>query len=454
MEQLAIKKSGNSMNIENGIYFGKGTQCYRCGKRDHVLRDCPAPYTKTLAFAPAKGGSSQPGKPTSSAFIEEEVNVPLELDTLPQDQLLPANDQAAQEPESIQPGNDKEESTWMSNWFHSEFDAYMAWSFIEGPAVVYDASFQESSASKEDSKVIPNAPISDSGASKSVTGIVWLKRWLGICPEDPLPKLSPSSRRFKFGSQRTFDSIGTIILAGSLPDVPVLNESQPEVLRIRVGVIKLDAPCLISRETLFSLNAAIDFSKLSLTLLNNKLPIPLQVTSGGYITFRWIHTDDDSSPGKEPRMSMSVYPSEIAVDSLLTEPEAWKLHVHFGHASVASLLGICRLAHHPVLQSTLGKVVQRCSCLRPTGPDGRPIVNRRIIAFPGQAVVTDTFFPEVADSQRRPAVLFVCDFSKFLVDAFLPNMKPESYVNELLLRWVPLMGFPSVMLCDNATTFG
>ena len=342
----------------------------------------------------------------------------------------------------------------MSNWFRSEFDAYMAWSFIEDPTVAYDATFQESSASNEKSKVIQNATILDSGASKTVTGLSWVKHWLGLNQIDSPPELVPSRRRFKFGSQRTFDSLGTIILTGFPPESFPQNDGQPELLSIKMDVIDLDIPCLVSRETLFSFSATIDFSKLAMTMMEGKLTVPLRVTSGGHITFQWIHKQETSNTARTKGLLHCIYPTENAAELHLSEQEARKLHIQFGHASVASLQRICRLAHYSVSEALLQRIVQNCSCLRSTGPDERPVVNRRVSTFPGQTVVTDTFFPELTDSQRRPAVIFVCDFSKFAVAAFPPNMKPESYVNELLLRWIPLMGFPEVLLCDNATTFG
>ena len=160
MEQLAIKKSGTTMNIENGIFFGKGIHRYRCGKRDHVLRECPLPYKKTLAFAPTKEKGESPEKPIH--LTEDDVAEQLDIDENSIGSPEEAENSAITQSEGSPP--EVEEETRMSNWFRSEFAAYMAWSSIEDPSVAYDATFQESSATNEKSKVIQNAPILDSGA--------------------------------------------------------------------------------------------------------------------------------------------------------------------------------------------------------------------------------------------------------------------------------------------------
>ena len=289
---------------------------------------------------------------------------------------------------------------------------------------------------------------------------------------------SERKHRFKFGSQRVFDSLGSYLMTGILSDVKSDSPPQRKRLRFLTDVIDLPIPCLISRETLFDLGATIDFKTMSM-FVEDQVRVPLYTTAGGHITFRWIHDPLDLTPFDSETKISKVFPSESAAavtqeeESVVggTEPieitppeesstvqlssrEIYKVHVHFGHASVACILRICRLARQAVNEDDVRRVVQSCTCLRSTGPDERPIINRRISTFPGQTVVTDTFFPEAENSQRFPAVLFVCDYSKFVVASFLPNLKPESYVNELLGKWIPLMGFPSVILCDNATTFG
>ena len=58
-EVSAMRKATNESNIPNDSLFqAKGLICFRCGKTDHILRDCPLPYTEVLAYAPHKGGKN------------------------------------------------------------------------------------------------------------------------------------------------------------------------------------------------------------------------------------------------------------------------------------------------------------------------------------------------------------------------------------------------------------
>ena len=62
MEQMAVRRTQDAMNLKNPILAfdsdGKGSsrgiRCYRCGKPDHNLRNCPSPYTPVLAYAPTR----------------------------------------------------------------------------------------------------------------------------------------------------------------------------------------------------------------------------------------------------------------------------------------------------------------------------------------------------------------------------------------------------------------
>ena len=121
MEQLAAKQAGSTMNLGSEVFPGKGIQCYRCGKTDHVLRDCPIPYTKTLAFAPQKSDGKQgkgKGKPAKGAFIAEaeEKEVP-ETDAPPESNL--SNENHPSEVQNPMYGTEESQPSeqWLSSWF-------------------------------------------------------------------------------------------------------------------------------------------------------------------------------------------------------------------------------------------------------------------------------------------------------------------------------------------------
>ena len=67
LEQTAIRRTQDAMNLKNRILAmgeaqhstqDKGIRCYRCGKTDRTLRNCPLPYTPVLAYAPTRNKES------------------------------------------------------------------------------------------------------------------------------------------------------------------------------------------------------------------------------------------------------------------------------------------------------------------------------------------------------------------------------------------------------------
>ena len=99
-------------------------------------------------------------------------------------------------------------------------------------------------------------------------------------------------------------------------------------------------------------------------------------------------------------------------------------------------------------------IVQKCACGRSSGPQEKPIISRYLTEYPGQAIVMDTFFPHEPEPGRFPAVIVVCNYSRFVMAKFLPSARPECYTAFLIDRWAMFSGFPQTILCDNSTTFG
>ena len=89
---MAVRRTQDAMNLKNQILAfdsdGKGSSkgifCYRCGKPDHTLRNCPLPYTPVLAYAPSRGKDGSIKKTMlaetldESNNIEDRVDIPVE----------------------------------------------------------------------------------------------------------------------------------------------------------------------------------------------------------------------------------------------------------------------------------------------------------------------------------------------------------------------------------------
>ena len=81
MEGQAIRRSANQMNLENSINAARVPDpmksppagiCYRCGKSDHLLKNCPLPHTRKLDFAPNR---AKPSNTSQTLVAGEEGEV-------------------------------------------------------------------------------------------------------------------------------------------------------------------------------------------------------------------------------------------------------------------------------------------------------------------------------------------------------------------------------------------
>ena len=129
-----------------------------------------------------------------------------------------------------------------------------------------------------------------------------------------------------------------------------------------------------------------------------------------------------------------------------------RIHIQFGHASIAAIERICRLAGGKWDTALLRNVVNPRPCHRSSGPGEKPIVSRKISEFPGQTAIADLFFPETESEQSHPALIMVCDFSKFVLARFISSVNPTHCIDFLLSYWRPLFGYPNNLLCDNTTS--
>ena len=287
------------MNLPNAVYVGKGgIQFYRCGKTDHIIRDCPLRFTATLAFAPRKGKGVVKGK-SKGTFIaddalylgnESQQNATGEVE--PNTVIVdggPSNGLGATP--SIDQGNDPQSTEpygnqWLSGWFQEELphDAYTARSF-EGEEWLYFDMQQESSASADSSLCAP-MPLIDCGASRTVVGIPWLIKWFGVKRASDLPAFLPSARVFRFGSQTQFSPLGRLIVSGTVSVTTMNHERCAEILSIEADVISLNIPFLVSHVTLCLMRAKLDFAPPTLTIAS-KFVVELIPSSSGHLKFDW-----------------------------------------------------------------------------------------------------------------------------------------------------------------------
>ena len=225
-----------------------------------------------------------------------------------------------------------------------------------------------------------------------------------------------------------------------------------EILAVEADVIDLDIPFLLARDVLGRMKAQIDFSARTMQM-ERQISTDLIFPNSGHVLFEWIF-EPKIVPivGEQSHLNL-IYSNSCAEETQMNQQQVRKLHIQFGHADSAALIRILRQAKKPYDARMIQTVVQSCRCGRSSGPGQEPAIGRNISMFPGQVVFADTFFPMLSEPQRWPAVVFVCAHTRFVCARFLSSQRPEAYINVLSCNWATLMGFPRILICDNATTF-
>ena len=322
---------------------------------------------------------------------------------------------------------EQDESGWLDEWYENECqdafmteccelcqDAFMAecWE-TDSEELCYNITFHEPSAPDSMSKGKPKKHMLsiDIGASETVVGTPWIRRRIALGKEDIQSYLKPSRKSFKFGSQEKFPSLGALTITGRIDGRDMAGNCVSRLIQFDVDVVLPPIPFLVSRETLKNMRASLDFSSCTLNI-NQDVVIDLIPSISGHL-FMTISTVSNDTDFEHAWIFHG--------DDELSSEAIKKMHVQFGHADVATIARILRIGQQKAVEKTIQEVVQNCSCLRPSGPNGKPIVSRYLNSAPGQAIATDTFFlrrqvPNVA-LRLLPFVFFQ---SWYLLDSFHP----------------------------------
>ena len=280
METNAVRNAVSLNNIPNrnltGVAESNGKNtgfCYRCGKSDHLLRDCPLPFTRILAYAPRKGqgkgnamvatGSSPEALPDIISGAFNSSGKDLNSTSEQQAEISPLNPQC--EESNTTAISDGE---WMELWLkdtlmtshefinnnrcqvreevnHQVFT--VSDEFVDlGASAFYlpnDCGIAKASHNRLDVGDL----IVDSGATATVAGLKWMRKWLKD-NNKTRPQLSESNKCFRFGDSRKFNSLGKAIFSGYSP---LGNDSLRVTakLNFEIDLVSADIPLLISRRS-------------------------------------------------------------------------------------------------------------------------------------------------------------------------------------------------------------
>ena len=153
---------------------------------------------------------------------------------------------------------------------------------VSGAAMVEDGPRSSSEVLLVSS---PGFGIVDSGCGRTLIGQDTLNSFMRMYQERciPLPEDRKECNLFRFGN-------GHEEVSDRVVSMPVYINGQKG--RIDAAVIKGSAPLLLSRNTMASLNAVLDFSSETMSL-NGGSPRPLQLNSAGQFVVNVLNTEDE-----------------------------------------------------------------------------------------------------------------------------------------------------------------
>lgn len=319
-----------------------------------------------------------------------------------------------------------------------------------------------------------------SGETATVVGEDWLSAFLGavLAAARAAVRRTPMSAVLKF-------STGCLVTAEEEAVLP-LRMGTTRVL-VRALVLPGGLPMLLSRRTLTSLGAVIDFAEH--TLSTPTLFLPLILSAAGHHTFNALGswgpehqkpsalvgvaaTVADSPQRSSPRVeaAMPAPPSPPrgagaagrlppSSSPILTEgtPElsglVRKLHIQCSHASADRICAVLRtqgVRDSAVIRAVRDSVASCAICRRHSPAPTHAAVTLPTATSFNEVVAVDLFF--LAGTPPVPVLHVICFFSR-LSQCFLLAGKSAIEVGNAFLSWIVLFDAPHRLRADDRGDF-
>ena len=282
--------------------------------------------------------------------------------------------------------------------------------------------------------------IVDSGCTKTVCGDLWLNVYLeSLSREDrKLVRSEKTDFGFRFG-------VGQVYRSNRLVHIPV--HIGKERATLTVCVVSCNVPLLLSRDSLKTAGASLDFSSDNLTIFGQSVPL-LVSESGHYCLPLTRPLDEPHSP--ETQTVMFSHPFDYG-DLEECEKKVVKLHKQFAHPSadrLRTLMSQAGVDNKGVLK-LVDTVTQNCDvCRRFKKTPSRPVVGMSLASDFNETVAMDlkTF--------NSGYMLHMIDHAtRFSQSCFIRNKRKETIVRAIMMHWLCLFGSPQQFLSDNGGEF-
>ena len=176
-------------------------------------------------------------------------------------------------------------------------------------------------------------------------------------------------------------------MTGLIAGTTLNGETQVEQLTVRMDVVSLNIPLLMSKASLKSTHATLNFEK-EFTLINNRLKVPLINTPGGHILFKW----DPNAVKVNANGLGDVHVAEEA-QSTLSAADILRIHIHLGHAETSTSMRIFKLAGKSIDGMEVERALLPCKCERMGAYPQNPVVSKYLPDTPGKTVFFGCVLP-------------------------------------------------------------
>ena len=259
--------------------------------------------------------------------------------------------------------------------------------------------------------------IIDSGSSSTVCGLPWVHNCARV-NQLPIPKNFPHSRKsFRFGNNNRYRLRVQLRSAVLLMAVPPSGRSGKELSSLRMDIISLGIPLLISNCSLVSLQGSLHFGNMPLQLPSG-LIIAMKPLIGRHVSFDWKPNQVLQSPVKSESIGPKIYVSQPG--ETINSTEIPKIHRQLGHSAVSAPARIFRLVCRNVAALSIDSAISAWSCSKTGHIPQDPTISKYVAEYHGRNILLDVFYP-VSNHPRSSIRLYARFPSSFSRD-FPPSM--------------------------------